>query len=274
MNPTPPQDNNNSVKLTKTDFHVSPSQVIEVIRVEAERMLRQVGLIKLKEEKMVSPSFNFLFDVLSSEGSARVAVAKLANVLAKYLLKLIPFNAYLVGATSNKHKISIPVSVSSVRQGKVIKRYIRAINYKSRLHGVPGVLTLDESENSEYERMEEARVLVEGTGAKPRTPSLRNVNFVWTSSYLSNPSGVANFDEERLSQFIKHEGPWTHMSYAAFGRRARERSPMMEGLYSSIRGNLLTPERIFFFLPQIIKVLTTVSRKGVYDYRAFSIATE
>ena len=235
---------------------ISPGRVWNTAKRESSLLLSKVGTTKLKELKIVSPSFSFPFDVTVSEGSAKKSVAKFIEVIYKHLAKSIPHQAYFIPVIQSKSAFQIPISISNEREGRVIRRYVRLIEYKCVLYGVPGYIEIEDLQEEDSVAKSTAESLV---GTTPSSPSnVIRVLFYWG---IQRP-------------YMTSSGTNTRMRVAMYNfyRHVRSQESYLDDLDEDTTYKDLIPERIFFFLPYVLTTLTTISRKAAYDYRAFSIA--
>lgn len=256
--------------------HISPRILLDMVRAEAEYLLIRIGATKLREEKMVSPSFNFLFEIVTSDSLAKKSLAKLVEVLQKHIRKSIPFFEYLIGITSQKSGVVVPVSTTSPRQVKVIKRYISFINYKCRKNGVPGYLSFENISSSDCEAIDRANNTFNENSASKSDSNIHKVVFIWgCHKYIRNSFEHPTGDmDDVISANLSKSSHWDKVALNIYSRSIRDNTVYLNANSHPVLGPLISPERIFFFLPEIIKSITTISRKGLYDYRAFSISAD
>jgi hypothetical protein len=245
--------------------------------------LSTVGARKLKELGLVAPSYSGDMSLSHSETLSRKVCAKLVDVLQKAVQKSLPFLEYAQAITKDKVSLFIPVD----RDGRLgLARYARYINYLCRKNGVPisadfaGVSTVDEQQADRV-----------GEWNPPLAPYSLSYDRLRISLVLWY---VDNLEDNSRELITLENGDFTIPSDDAFEKLVSKTFNTQYGVgwstahgYSSarisgsVRGyqspdprilRLQAMERIFFFLPEALKVLRTLSRKVAYDYRAYSLS--
>jgi hypothetical protein len=256
-----------STTVTPKKQHISPRVVLNHIRSESRNIILKVGALKLKEQKMVPISFTFAFDTSSSEPASKKSLIKFAEIIRRHFSKQCSFHEYLTLVDPNKLGISIPVHRPDIKSDSTLKRYVSLINYKCRLYGVPGFLTIKEAGTEAISVMCRAKEIMDPKDKS--TPKINVITLNWGVIRLRQ--GVSG---NTVEEYLSRKEYWATESLTIFGREVRSEGMPSDVLNNPILDKLITPERIFFFLPEIIQTLITLSRKGIYDYRAFSIRPE
>jgi hypothetical protein len=210
----------------------------------------------------------------------------------------MPHLKYMIDASGTKYQYDLPISIGEDNTSgqdsiQYLYRYVRLINFKCRKYGVPCYLDLD---CSDYHRSLKASPISEILPENNRDFGLRNGVVVRAHIAHQYPSrmppskwrGQAENDPENFFidgnanelRVLRQEAMDRWMSNPDYWG-----IEWAEGSYGFQGGNgiickdpsiqrLATGERFFFFIPEVLQVLKTLSRKAAYDYRAFSFSTE
>lgn len=287
------------------------SSLIIKMRTDASNKLSKFCTQQILDKRLSTKTFNYEFDISGSRsGAQRKSVQKLKEILYKHVKKQIPYLEYIRGGEQFLFPLSnrpngigiklespyFPVTVSrlepsfadvasdSLKWKKSIERYCRFLRYKAIKNGIPISLSpgfefsIHPEDEAAYEtwwktRSGEATFRVKAVStvkAELVIYQFANYAAIVTSapelsitSYEEYQKHIIKEGDETTIRRFKDPDRWT-----ASPLTSRSRVEYYPGLerYS-------TSEKIFTVLDEMIKVITTFTRRVQYDTSAFNVGS-
>lgn len=248
---------------------VSPAGVAKYAATVAEDALAKFGPMKLKEQKLTSSSLAEFR--MTSETESRRSAQKVRDVLLRHLLKELPFLEYMEFKKELKTGIGFSFKNSSAQ------RYARYINYLCRKYAVPAKLYVELNSTANVSAIEETLQTLGENVESTLLPNHWLVSAEWAVWNGRQTGPISrhlplSFAQDAIEELVKNENYWVTINVGNFNRIYRTGACTTTMDIPHVK-KLVTPERIFLFLPQVLQVLSTLSRASRYDYRAFSYST-
>lgn len=236
------------------------------------RKLSEFCLAQLQRLKMVTSTFSHEFQLRAGQRERSKGAAKLARVLTRNIVKQAPYLANALTAASGgalvdseTDSLSIEACIYDFESARVLSRYCRLLNYVFRKSKFPALVTTNYSESHASEGLVIVSVRLYMVASCPQALSplsSEEAYAVWlagardakTASGLHPDSVYADDTLWRTYDPLT----WHRDSLAA---RTRSAGMPSLGVF----------ERVFLHLPEIMRVIQTISRKFAYASNAFTI---
>ena len=254
---------------------------------------------KVIAEKLAPKSFNFEFDFLESRRGISKSIDRFNSLIKRAVLKRFPFLEHTtietIGGVPGQNMFGF-VSVGTVRlnpentttpYNKVMDRYSRFLNYQCRKYAVPGRVTATtfyeeiDSELSAYRNALLNQNVVRDEVPYPEYRKITRLNLeigVWGMP----PQHVVS--PELLQMNVLPDSALAYKDFWQFDRlthyrdtrvsSVEGRGPAASSVMFKATEKFVVAERIFMFIPQIVKTVSNLVRKTTYDYKAYSFRTD
>lgn len=286
------------------------SGLIQKMRTDSAVKLSKFCTKQILDKRLSTKTFNYEFDISGTRsGGQRKSVQKLREILWRHVKKQIPYLEYIRGSDNYVQPIShrpnavminlesqyFPITVSradrdpfgtalDLRWTKSLQRYCRRMRYKCMRAGIP--LSLSEETNCEfhpddvapYEQWNNKRQGELLVRVKIRMVVIAELSIYQYSDYIRSHQNGQIPEVKSYLDYEKYlEGP----AFATQRRRFHNvnnwsisalTSPSRVTPYPGYE-RFTTAEKIFTVLDEMIKVLTTLTRRVQYDTAAFDVGS-